>query len=175
MTATLTQVGRPKVGTVVTTPSDREIAISRELDAPRRLVFRTLTEPELVKRWLYGPDGWSFTTCEIDLRVGGAFRYVWGNADGRTMGLGGVYREIRRPERIVNTERFDGEDDSGETLVTNALMEWDGRTRLTMTLRYQSRELRDEAAASNMTAGMEAGFDRVDRVLAELLEEERKG
>ena len=175
MTATLTQVGRSKVGTVVTTPSDLEIAITRELDAPRRLVFRTLTEPELVRRWLYGPDGWSFTTCEIDLRVGGAFRYVWGNADGRTMGLGGVYREIRRPERIVNTERFDGEDDSGETLVTNALTEWEGRTTLTMTVRYQSRELRDEAVESNMMTGMEASFERVDKVLEELMAAERKG
>ena len=167
MTATV--LGRPHVGTVVTTPGDREIVIQRAFDAPRRLVWRTLTEPELVQRWLFGPTGWSFTTCEIDLRVGGAYRYEWRNEDGRTMGLGGVYREIAVPERLVNTERFDGEFDSGDSLVTTRLDERAARTTLTMTVLYVSREARDEAIESNMTEGLESGFARVDVVLTELL------
>jgi uncharacterized protein YndB with AHSA1/START domain len=175
MTAAMTQAqfAGPAAGTVVTTASDREIVITRGFDAPRRLVWRTLTEPELVKRWMFGPSGWSFTTCEIDLRVGGRYRYEWRNEDGRTMGLGGVYREIARPERLVNTERFDGEHDSGETLVTTALAEWAERTTLTMTLLYESRQARDEAIESNMAEGLDMSFQRVDAVLAELLAAER--
>jgi uncharacterized protein YndB with AHSA1/START domain len=175
MTASMTQArfARPAVGTVVTTAGDREIVIRREFDAPRRLVWRTLTEPELVKRWMFGPSGWAFTICEIDLRVGGRYRYEWRNEDGRSMGLGGVYRVIARPERLVSTERFDGEHDSGETLVTTALAEREGRTTLTMTLRYESRRVRDEAIESNMAEGLDMSFRRVDAVLAELLASER--
>src|SRR5207247_8670465 len=92
----------------LTTPSDREIAMTRVFDAPRKLVFDAHTKPELVKRWLLGPPGWSMPVCEIDLRVGGRFRYVWRrDNDGTQMGMGGVYREIVAPERIVNTEKFD--------------------------------------------------------------------
>jgi uncharacterized protein YndB with AHSA1/START domain len=170
---TATMIGRPQVGTVVTTAGDREIVITRNFDAPRRLVWRTLTEPELVKRWMFGPNGWSFTTCEIDLRVGGAYRYEWRNDDGRSMGLGGVYREIAQPDRLVNTERFDGEHDSGDTLVTTTLAELVQRTTLTMTLLYVSRQMRDEAIESGMSDGLEASFGRVDAVLAELLAAER--
>lgn len=171
MTATLAQIGRPRAGTVVTTPSEREILIAREFGAPRRLVWRTLTGPDLVRRWLCGPEGWSFTRCEIDLRVGGAYRYEWRNADGRTMGLGGEYREIARPERLVNTERFDGGDNSGESLVTTTLAEWGMRTTLRMAVLYESREARDEAIESGMTNGLEASFGRLDAVLAELVAE----
>ena len=168
MIATMTQIGRAAVGTVVTTSGEREITITRSFEAPRRLVWRTLTEPELVRRWMFGPVGWSFTTCEIDLRVGGMYRYEWRNEDGRSMGMGGVYREIERPERLVNTERFDGEFNSGDTLVTTALMEVAERTTISMTLLYQTKQLRDEAIESGMSDGMEAGFRRVDAVLAEL-------
>ena len=174
MIATLTPIGRVGMGAVVTTPSEREIAIVRQFDAPRRLVFRTLTEPELVKRWMFGPEGWSFAVCDIDLRVGGEFRYVWRHADGREMGLRGAYQEIVRPDRIVNTQRFDGELDSGDSLVTTTLVEWDERTTLTLTVQYVSREARDEAIASNMAAGLEAGFARVDELVAALLAEEEK-
>ena len=135
--------GAPGVGTVVTTPGERDILITRQFDAPRRLVWRTLTEPELVRRWMLGPSGWSFTRCEIDLRVGGAYRYEWRHEDGRSMGLGGAYREISRPERLVNTQRFDGEHDSGETLVTTTLSEVAGRTTMSMTLLYGTKQLRD--------------------------------
>jgi uncharacterized protein YndB with AHSA1/START domain len=86
----------------VTTPTDREIALIRVFDAPRSLVFDAITKPELMKRWYFGAPGW--TTCEGDLRVGGAYRCMWRNANGMEMGIGGVYLEIVPPERIVATE-----------------------------------------------------------------------
>ena len=86
---------------------DREIAISRAFDAPRALVFDALTKPDLIRRWLGVFGGWSMEVCEVDLRVGGAYRYVWRGPNGASMGMRGVYREIVRPERLVNTEQFD--------------------------------------------------------------------
>ncbi|MCE9598236.1 MAG: SRPBCC domain-containing protein [Spirochaetia bacterium] len=91
----------------MTTPSDREIAWTRKLDAPRDLVFETLTKPELLRRWLLGPDGWTMPVCEVDLRVGGKFRYVWQHKERGEMGMQGVYKEIVRPEKLVHTEVFD--------------------------------------------------------------------
>jgi uncharacterized protein YndB with AHSA1/START domain len=88
----------------VTTPTDREIAMTRVFDAPRRLVFDALTKPELVKTWLLGPPGWSMPVCEIDLRVGGAYRFVWRGPDGTEMGMGGVNREIVVPEWLGHRE-----------------------------------------------------------------------
>ena len=91
----------------VTTPSDREICMTRAFDASRELVFDCYTKPELLKRWMFGPPGWTVVGCEVDLRVGGAYRFVWRGPDGTEMGMGGVHREIVRPERIVNTQLFD--------------------------------------------------------------------
>src|SRR5881628_2069514 len=91
----------------VTIPTDRQILIARDFKAPRQLVFDAFTKPELVRRWLLGPSGWSMPVCEIDLRVGGKYRYVWRNdSDGTEMGMGGVYCDIVVPERLVTTERF---------------------------------------------------------------------
>src|SRR5687767_4883422 len=105
----------------VTTPSDREIAMTRVFDAPRKLVFDALTKPELVKRWLVR-TGWSMPVCEIDLRVGGTYRYVWRKGDnGPEMGMRGVYREVVRPERIVATEVFDQKWYDGDALDTQTL------------------------------------------------------
>src|SRR3989454_4488921 len=103
----MTNPGTSKVKLQITTPSDREIAMTRVFDAPRSLVFDAFTKPELVKQWLLGPPGWSMPVCEIDLRVGGTYRYVWRHANGNEMGMGGVYREIVAPERIVATQKFD--------------------------------------------------------------------
>src|SRR5271166_2227921 len=91
----------------VTTRGDREIVMTRVFNAPRRLVFDALTRPELVKQWLLGPPGWSMPVCEIDLKVGGAYHYLWRNANGTEMGMHGVFREIVVPERLVTTENFD--------------------------------------------------------------------
>jgi uncharacterized protein YndB with AHSA1/START domain len=153
----------------VTTPSDREIVLTRVFNAPRRLVFEALTTPELLKRWLLGPPGWIMTVCDIDLIVGGGFRYVWRNTDGSEMGMHGVYREIKAPERIVHTEIFDFGCDaqSQEAVGTAVLTEQDGRTTLTTTILYPSKETRDGVIASGMECGVAAGYDRLEMLLAE--------
>lgn len=152
----------------VTTPSDREIAMTREFDAPRRMVFDALTKPDLLKRWLLGPDGWSLDVCEIDLRPGGRYRYEWRHEDGREMGMGGEYREIVVPERIVRTEVFDDPWYEGEALGTAVLVERDGRTTLTTTMLYDSRKIRNSVLASPMEDGVAASYDRLEDVLASL-------
>ena len=149
---------------IVTTPTDREIVMTRVFDAPRNLVFDALTKPELVKRWLWGPDGWTMPVCEIDLRVGGKYRYVWRHADGREMGMGGVYREIVPPERVVSTELFDEDWTGGEVLGTLVLREQGGKTTLTQTLLYPSQEVRDNVLKSGMERGVAASYDRLDDV-----------
>ena len=151
----------------VTTPSDREIVMTRVFNAPRRLVFDAHTKPELVKRWLLGPPGWSMPVCEIDLRVGGKYRYVWRrDTDATQMGLGGVYREIVAPERIVNTERFDEAWYPGEGLGTLVLTERQGKTTLTNTMRYESRAARDGVLKSGMEKGVATSYDRLAELLA---------
>ena len=151
----------------VNTPSDREIAMTRAFNAPRQLVFDALTKPELLKRWLIGPPGWSFTVCEVDLRVGGKYRFEWSKKDkGIQMGVSGVFQEVVVPERYVNTERFDEPWYPGEAIVTNELAERDGITTLTLTVRYESREARDVALQSPMEEGVAMGYDR----LAEIVE-----
>ena len=151
----------------ITTPSEREIAMTRVFDAPRTLVFDAHTKPELVRRWMLGPPGWSMPVCEIDLRVGGKYRYVWRHdRDGTMMGMGGVYREIHPPERLVATEKFDESWYPGEAVDTIVLVEQGGRTMLTQTMLYESREARDAVLKSPMEQGVAAGFDR----LADLLQ-----
>jgi uncharacterized protein YndB with AHSA1/START domain len=145
---------------------EREILITRAFDAPRAFVFDAHTKPELVRRWLLGPPGWTMPVCEIDLRVGGHFRYVWRNAEGRDMGMGGVYREIVRPERIVSTEVFDEDWTGGETVNTLTFAEQAGRTTMTNIVLYSSAEARDGALKSGMTEGMEAGYGLLDKMLA---------
>jgi uncharacterized protein YndB with AHSA1/START domain len=124
-----------------------------------------MTKPELVRRWLLGPDGWTMIVCDIDLRVGGAYRYKWRNTQGTEMGMGGVFQEILAPERLVATERFDESWYPGDAIDTTVLVESGGRTTMTLTVLYQSREARDMALQSGMEEGMVAGYDR----LAELL------
>ena len=153
----------------VTTPNDLEIRVSRAFDAPRSLVYRCHTEPALVRRWMLGPPGWTMPVCEIDLRVGGRYRYVWRSDDGaQEFGFVGEYREIHAPERVVNTERFDGADPSGgDALCTLELSEEDGRTILTHSMRFPTAALRDQALESGMTDGMASSYDRLERVIAE--------
>jgi uncharacterized protein YndB with AHSA1/START domain len=151
----------------VSLPSDTQIEVVREFDAPAELVFRAWFEPALVRRWLLGPPGWSMPTCEIDGRVGGAYRFVWKNDDGRTMAMGGVYKEIERPRRWVATERFDEAWYEGEALVRSELAEADGRTIHTMLIKYETKAGRDMALQTGMSDGMEAGYQRLDAILAE--------
>jgi uncharacterized protein YndB with AHSA1/START domain len=150
---------------IVTTPSEREIAMIRVFNAPRNLVFDAWTKPELVRRWLLGPPGWTMPVCEIDLRVGGAYRFEWLGQDGTRMGMGGVYREIVIPERIVNTQLFDVDWTGGETLGTLLFTEHAGKTTLTNSVLYSSREARDAALRTRMAEGVEAGYARLDEIL----------
>ena len=152
----------------VATPTDREVVITRMFNAPPELVFEAHTKPELVRQWLLGPPGWSMPVCEIDLRVGGRFRYVWHNEDGRDMGLGGVFREIVAPERIVHAELFDEDWTDGETLVTTTFTAQGAATAMKLTVLYSSKEAREGALFTGMTDGMEAGYQRLDSMLAEM-------
>jgi uncharacterized protein YndB with AHSA1/START domain len=152
----------------LTTRGDREIVMTRVFDAPRRMVFDAMTKPALVKQWLLGPPGWTMPVCEIDLRVGGAYRYVWRHTNGKEMGMGGVYREIVPQERLVCTELFDEAWYPGESLVTATLAEQSGRTTLTSTILYVSRETRDTVLQSGMERGVAASYDRLAEVLRSL-------
>ena len=149
----------------VTTPSDSEVQVTRVFNAPRRLVFKALTTPDLLMRWMHGPNGWTLAVCEVDLRVGGAFRYVWRKTSGREMGMGGVFREIVPPSRIVHTELFDEDWTGGETVVTTTLSEDNATTTLTVTMLFASQAARDAALQTGFASGMEAGYN----TLAELL------
>ena len=150
----------------VTTPSDREIAMTRVFDAPRRLVYDAHTKPELVKRWLGVFGGWSLDVCEIDLRVGGSFRYVWRGTDGKEMAMRGIYREIVSAERLVATETFDDPWYEGEAVGTTVFVEQNGKTTLTTTVSYASKEVRDSVLKTPMEHGVAASYDTLAGILA---------
>jgi uncharacterized protein YndB with AHSA1/START domain len=145
---------------------DREIVVTRVFDAPRQLVFDAYTRPELIQKWLLGPDGWSMPVCKIDLRPGGRYRYVWRNdSSGHEMGMSGVYREVVARERIVATEVFDEAWYPGEATDTILLSEQAGKTTLTQTIVYNSRETRDAVLKSPMQTGMAMSYDRLEKFL----------
>jgi len=147
----------------VTLPGDCEILVTRELAAPRHLVYAAHTQPEMVKRWLYGPDGWSMPLCEIDLRVGGRYRYVWRQlSDGTEFGVSGKYLEIVPQEKVVSTESFDGPMNQGEATNTLSFAERNGRTVIALHMRYPSKAVRDGAIASGMNDGIEMGYARLE-------------
>jgi len=152
----------------VTTPSDREIVVTRVFDAPRRLVFDAHTRCDLLKKWLFGPDGWELAVCEMDLQPGGRYRYVWRHPKKKEMATGGVIREIVPPERLVTTEQFEEPWYPGEALNTMVLVEQGGKTTYTLTMLFESREGRDVALKSGMEQGMEMGFARLDKIFAAL-------
>jgi uncharacterized protein YndB with AHSA1/START domain len=147
----------------VTLPSDCEVVLTRVFDAPRRLVFEALTNPELLKRW-FGPRGFTLDVCEVDLRVGGGFRFLLRGPDGKECGMRGVYREINPPERTVHMESFD--DYPGASQVTTILTETDGKTTLTATVIYESREIRDAVIKYGMEDGAAETYDRLAELLA---------
>lgn len=158
----------------VTTPSDLEIAMTRFFDAPRRLVYDAHVKPELLRRWMIGPPGWSMGVCEVDLKVGGKYRVGWRREEGAAPSPGcegvpdafevtGVYREIVPPERIVATE-YMGPGDGA--LVTQTFTEEGERTKFTQTMRFGSREERDGALKSGMAEGTAICYDRLAEILA---------
>jgi uncharacterized protein YndB with AHSA1/START domain len=149
----------------VTTPTDREIVMTRVFDAPRRLVWDAFSKPELLKRW-FGPRGWSLSTCEVDARVGGGFRFILQGPDGQKMGMRGVYRELIPPGRSVHVESFD--DYPGESTVTAVFTEQNGKTTLTATVEYPSREIRDIVIGTGMEHGAAESYDKLAELLPSL-------
>jgi uncharacterized protein YndB with AHSA1/START domain len=151
----------------VTTPGECEIRMTRLFDAPRHLVFEAMSRPEHISRW-WGclGEGYSVPVCEVDLRPGGAWRFVNRHPNGEA-GFHGVYREITPPERVVFTEIFDPFPDA-ESVVTAVLTEENGKTRLTVSCVYPSREVRDIVLGTGMANGAAISYDRLEEVAREL-------
>jgi uncharacterized protein YndB with AHSA1/START domain len=152
--------------TTFTTPSEREVRMTHVVDAPRALVFEAHTSPEHVPHWLTGPEGWTMPVCEIDLRPGGEWHFVWRRDDGSEMDMRGEYREVEPPARLVNTESWGA--GWPETLNTLVLDEEDGRTTITSTILYPSQEARDAALGTGMKDGASTSYDRLAQYLASL-------
>jgi uncharacterized protein YndB with AHSA1/START domain len=150
---------------IITTPSDREIAMTRVFNAPRTLVFEAYTKPALVKQWLGVRGGWKLDVCEIDLKKGGKYRYVWKHEKGAEMGMGGVFREVVPNERIVSSEKFDQAWYEGECIGTVTFVEKAGKTSLTMALLYDSKKIRDAVLASPMKDGIVDSFNLLEQIL----------
>ncbi len=158
----------------VSLPSDREVVVTRTFHAPRALVYRAWTEPELMQRWLIGLPGWTMPVCEMDPRVGGRFRWVWrSEEDGSQFGFHGVFQEVDPPARIRHTQNFDAGNlggsmtESGEAIVTLSLDERNGITTARTRIAYASKAARDAAVATGMTDGMEMSYQKLDGLLAE--------
>lgn len=143
--------------TTFTMPSDREIEMVRVFDAPRQLVFDCWTKPEHVPHWMLGPHGWTMPVCEIDLRPGGRWHFVWQKEDGAEMEMEGVYKEIVPPSRLVSTEKWGPE--WPETINTLTLTEENGKTRMSSRILYPSKEARDAASRTGMRDGASTSFD----------------
>jgi uncharacterized protein YndB with AHSA1/START domain len=149
---------------VIITPSDREVVMTRAFDAPRELVFEAFTSPTLLPHWLEAP-GRTMIVCEVDLRVGGAYRFVWAGSGRKDVGSHGVYREIVAPERIVRTEAW-VDWDAGEVLVTTEFTEKSPQTIVTVRALFPSREIRDAVLEAGMRSGAVANYDRLTVFLA---------
>ena len=152
----------------VTTPSDREIRITRMFDAPRALVYEAFTKPEHVRRW-WGclGEGYSVPECEGDVRVGGAWRYVNKTPTGKLVEFYGVYREVTPPARLVFTEIYEPYPD-GESVVTVVFADDQGKTRMTLTAEYPSIDVRDMVLKSGMEYGAALSYDRLEEIAKEL-------
>jgi uncharacterized protein YndB with AHSA1/START domain len=159
---------------VVKLPTDTQILIEREFDAPRHLVYRAYTEPELVARWWSGKRG-EVTSVEVDLRVGGTWRYVMTANEGFEVAFHGTFREIVPNEQIVSTEVFEGApgvgeypSDDGGVLTTTTFTEVDGRTAMTQVVECGSTEVRDAIIESGMEGGMQEAMDELEKVAVSL-------
>jgi uncharacterized protein YndB with AHSA1/START domain len=164
------QPQKEQAKSVVTLPNDRDVVVVRAFNAPRELVFDAWTKPALVQRWLLGPPGWTMPICEMDVRPGGKYRWRWrSDENGTEFGFSGEFREVVRPSRIVHIERYEPGDvggEMGEALVTTELAEKNGVTTHKMTIRYESKEIRDAALKTGMTDGMEMSYQKLDELLA---------
>ncbi len=157
----------------VSMPSDREVKVTRSFKAPRALVYRAYTEPALLQRWLLGPPGWTMPVCEMDVRVGGSYRWRWRSNEDRTeFGFSGVFREVEPGKKLVHSERYDSGttgvgESGGEALVTVVFEEQNGLTTVTSLMDFGSKEARDAAVATGMTDGMEQSYQLLDKLLHE--------
>lgn len=149
--------------TEFTLPSDREVKAVRVFDAPRDLIWEAHTNPKHVSQWMLGPDGWTMPVCEMDVRPGGEWHWEWAKPGEESFGMRGVYREVVRPERLVNTESW-GED-WPESLNTTVFTEENGRTTVTSTVLWGSKEARDKALSTGMNEGWGKSYDRLDEYL----------
>ena len=156
---TTTKTGK----TAYSTPSDREIAATRTFDAPRKLVWQAHTDPRHIPHWMTGLEGYTMPVCEIDLRPGGSWHFVWRNPDATTMEMHDVYKEVTPVERLVNTESWGGE--WPETINTLVLTEKGGKTTLVSTVRYPSKEAREVALKTGMKEGWAGAYDNLDEYL----------
>jgi uncharacterized protein YndB with AHSA1/START domain len=154
-------------GTTLTLPSDREILITRAFDAPARIVFEALTRPEHVRNWWAPKSRGAMLVCEIDFRVGGAWRYTMRTNDGYEVGFSGTFLEITAPSRVVQTEVFDPFPDAAST-VTMELVEKDGKTTMTCRSLYPSAEIRDQVIATGMEDGMRESYRQLTDVVRSL-------
>jgi uncharacterized protein YndB with AHSA1/START domain len=152
--------------TTFTTPSDLEIVATRVFHAPRELVFDAWTSPEHLPNWMTGPEGWTMTVCDIDLRPGGAWHFAWSKSDGTDMAMHGIYDEVDRPRRLVRTESWGG--DWADTLNTLELTEAGGYTTAVSTSVYPTLEARDAALGSGMKEGMNISFNRLETHLSSI-------
>jgi uncharacterized protein YndB with AHSA1/START domain len=150
----------------ITADTNCEIVVTRQFNAPRELVFEAYTNPEYVPRWMLGPEGWTMPVCEIDLRPGGAWHFVWRMANGSEMVMRGVYREVTPPSRLVSTESWGG--DWPETVNTLELSEENGLTTMQVTILYPSNEARDAALRTGIREGMGMSYARLEKTLATL-------
>lgn len=152
----------------VSTPTDLEIVMTRQFNAPRQDVWRAMTEPELLRRWLFSPEGWKMTDCTMDNRVGGRYRWAWSDASGtEVLIISGVNKEVTPPSRMVHTETMQMPacgGPVGELLATIELTEKDSGTFLKMTLVFDSKQARDGALASGMEQGVNAGYMKLDGI-----------
>ena len=158
----------------VTQPSDREVRVVRTFKAPRTLVWDAHTKPELIQKWMLGPPGWTMPVCEMDVRVGGAYRWRWRNdADGKEFGFFGQFTEVTKPSKIAHLETFDPGDVGGAMTnepaeVTTTFAEDNGVTSLTVNMRFASKQTRDMAVGTGMTDGMEIGYQRLDKIAVDM-------
>lgn len=157
----------------VSLPSDTEVRVARDFKAPRRLVWQAHTDPQLFQRWIGGYPGWSMPVCEMDVRVGGKYRWSWrSDEDGKEFGFYGDYREVDAPEKIVQAEYYDpgtlgGPMPTSPAITRTTFTENNGITTLVTLIRYDSKESRDGAISTGMTDGMETSYQRLDELVAE--------
>ena len=155
----------------VTLPSDREVRVVRTFNAPRALVWDAHTKPELIQKWMGGLPGWTMTVCEMDVRVGGKYRWRWrGDTDNKEFGFHGVFSEVNAPAKLAHSQYYDPGDFGGDmgdgTLIAVAFVEDEGFTTVTTVMDFKTPQARDAAVFTGMTDGMEHSYQQLDQLIA---------